>query len=78
MISAHDPTSEQVRVCGIRMTLRTDEGEERTEVVGRSDHPSVREEEHKLEEGEFITKVTTHHPKADLQTGELFRYENKV
>ena len=60
------------------MALRTDEGEERTEVVGRSDHPSVREEEHKLEEGEFITKVTTHHPKADLQTGELFRYENKV
>ena len=78
MTLAHDPTFEQVRVCGIRMTLRTDEGEEQTEVVGRCDHPSLREEEHKLEEGEFITKVTTHHPKADLQTGELFRCENKV
>ena len=58
--------------------MRTDEDEERTEVVGRSDHPSLREEEHKLEEGEFITQVTTHHPKANLQTGELFRCEKKV
>ena len=39
------------------MTLRTDEGAERTELVGRCDHPSVREEEHKLEEEERAERL---------------------
>ena len=55
------------------MTLRSEDGEEREEVVGRGEHPTLREEVHKLEEGEFITEVTTFHPKADLQIGDTFR-----
>lgn len=56
------------------MTLRSEDGEEREEVVGRGEHPTLREEVHKLEEGEFITEVTTFHPKSDLQMGDTFRF----
>ena len=69
-----DNNSEQVRVCGLRMTLLSKDGEEGEEVVGRGEHSTLREEVHKLEEGEFITEVTTYHPKTDLQTGDTFRY----
>jgi len=39
------------------------------------DHPTVREEEHVLEEGEFIVEVTTHHRNADILKGDSFRRE---
>ena len=62
-----------MRVCGLRITLRNEDGEERVEVVGRGEHQTLREEVHKLEEGEYITEMTTYHPKADLQMGDTFR-----
>ena len=55
------------------MTLRSSDGEDREEVVGRGEHSTLREELHQLEEGEFITEVTTYHPKADLQMEDTFR-----
>ena len=55
-----------MRVCGLRMTLSSKDGEE---VVGRGEHPTIREEVHKLEEGEFITEVTTYHPKLISRRG---------
>jgi len=58
------------RVCGIR--LKMDDKSE-PESLGMVEHPTMREEEYTLEEGEFITQVTTHHLKTDLQKGESFR-----
>ena len=46
------------KVCGLR--LKFEESEEQS-LVGVADHPTVREEEYAMEEGEYIVEVTTHH-----------------
>jgi len=60
------------KVCGLR--LKFEESEEQS-LVGVADHPTVREEEYAMEEGEYIVEVTTHHLRSDLQKGEVFRKE---
>ena len=51
------------KVCGLR--LKFEESGEGS-VVGVADHPTVREEEYAMEEGEYIVEVTTHHLRSVL------------